>query len=161
MLTPSDIRRVYPGRYPMNDTTLNMANKVMDELWDERNRERGRTTTDRSGSCKFAALLARDLFGGRLAGNLDHIFVSKSGVNSDGFLDLNRTQDDVRKLGDRAHIDDPTVLLFPEYRESLASCLPRVKRWVAVFELRAQEVGVECLPAQKRVHEHDHQGLAI
>ncbi|XLY90499.1 hypothetical protein ACK8QS_22780 (plasmid) [Ectopseudomonas mendocina] len=96
-------------------------------LWTERQLERGLVPSDdRSGSCKFAALLARTLFGGRLAGNYDHVFT----LQPDGQrVDLNEDQPDAQLLGERAHRLQCAVLATHDYRDSLSSCVPRVERW--------------------------------
>lgn len=161
MLTRTEIKRVYPARYPENNVTRALAEQVMNDLWAERNAERGRTTADRSGSCKFAALLARELFGGRLAGNLEHVFVIKNTLGQAQCLDLNREQNDALALGDKAHIDLPLILSHPDYRESLSSCLPRVARWVTVFEARARILGIEQLALRSRSKHAGESGLSL
>lgn len=140
-LSKKDVARTYPGRYALTPETHRLANLVLDQLWAERNAERLISSPDRSGSCKFAALLARELFGGRLAGNGNHVFVMRKGA----ILDLNLTQGDVASLGDVAHHQDPLALFNIDYRESMASCLPRVKRWIRRFEELAPKASrLEC-----------------
>lgn len=140
-LSKKDVARTYPGRYALTSETHRLANLVLDQLWAERNAERMISSPDRSGSCKFAALLARELFGGRLAGNENHVFVMRKGA----ILDLNLTQGDVASLGDVAHHQDPFALVNIDYRESMASCLPRVKRWIRRFEeLAPKACRLEC-----------------
>lgn len=140
-LSKKDVARTYPGRYALTPETHRLANLVLDQLWAERNSERLISSPDRSGSCKFAALLARELFGGRLAGNVNHVFVMRKGA----ILDLNLAQGDVVSLGDAAHHQDSIALLNIDYRESMASCLPRVKRWIRRFEeLAPKSCRVEC-----------------
>ncbi|MHD0644817.1 hypothetical protein ACYPKM_04270 [Pseudomonas aeruginosa] len=135
ILTLRDIRSCYPAQVPLTDETLSLARSVAAELWRERLLERGeQPTNDRSGSCKFAALLARRLFGGKLAGNSQHVFILLDGK----VVDLNFDQEDVLELGVNAHKHDPFTLEFREYRESFASCLPRVDRWVETFMNRYQ-----------------------
>lgn len=135
MLPIKNIMKTYPRRYEANERNLQLANEVLDKLWREKNLERGVTTSDRSGSCKFAALFAREIFGGHLAGNQHHIFTVYDGE----IFDLNHLQQDARELGGRAHIQDHAIFKT-EYRESLASCVPRVARWVKVFENRYSEM---------------------
>jgi len=94
-------------------------------LWEERCKERGFVYAgERSGSCKFAALLARNLFGGRLAGNHEHVFV----ISGSNLIDLNIDQKDVIDLH-QAHLRMDTVLTHRDYRDALTSCLPRVDKW--------------------------------
>lgn len=103
----------------------------MAELWNERRSERDLPpSSDRSGSCKFAALFAREIFGGRLAGNREHVFV----ILDDRIIDLNRDQLDVVSMGDKAHIDDQFSIEHPEYRDSLSSCMDRVRKFLFKFE---------------------------
>lgn len=131
MLSIDDIKKEYPPRYPLNRYTLQLAHEIMDELWRERNAERLLQTEDRSGSCKFASLLARSLFGGALAGNQHHVFVKRRGR----LLDLNEGQQDVLRLGEKAYIEDGS-LSGRDYRDSLGSCRPRVNRWLDEYERR-------------------------
>lgn len=122
--------RKLEGRYPPTAENLALADQAMTLLWQERQREKGQTeTTDRSGSCKFAALLARELFGGALAGNYDHVFVIRAGA----VLDLNANQADVVRLGAAAHEIWPEALFRREYGEALQWNIPRVERWVEWF----------------------------
>lgn len=128
MLTIDDVLKVYPSRLPLNQTTLGLANEAMDRLWEERLKERGREPSDdRSGSCKFASLLARQLFGGSLDGNYYHVFVRRKGK----ILDLNEHQKDVAEMDGMAHDSMKVLLTHRDYRESLGSCMPRVLRWEA------------------------------
>ena len=135
MLSVQEVKKEYSGKYPLNRHTLRLANEVMDDLWKERNAERNIQSEDRSGSCKFASLLARSLFGGVLAGNQQHVFVRRQGR----ILDLNHAQGDVVRLGDKAYLDDHS-LTNRDYRDSLDSCLPRVNRWITEFECRYQQL---------------------
>jgi len=128
----ADLWKVLEGRYPLTSETLALAQRAMTLLWQERQRERGEpVTTDRSNSCKFAALLARELFGGRLVGNFAHVFV----LRQEETLDLNAEQEDVLCLGSNAHEFWADPLFKHEYAEALRSNLPRVQRWVEWFDL--------------------------
>lgn len=130
-LTRADICEWKAPRYPITEANLALADEALDHLWVERCEERGfGVPEDRTRSCKFAALFAREVFGGRLAGNRDHVFVIQA---SGEILDLNEKQGDVAWLGEDAYSRADTVLLHPEYREALASCMPRVNRWVDWF----------------------------
>ncbi len=131
ILTRKDVESDFAGKYRLNNDNYRLANEMMELLWNERNKERGITTKDRSGSCKFAALMARELFGGTLAGNKHHVFVVRRGK----ILDLNIGQIDVSRLGDMAHHQDSSII-HHEYRESLSSCLPRVSKWCIEFDRR-------------------------
>lgn len=129
ILSKRNIQAHLPARFEPTPQALAIAKQAIEHLWNERRAERGLTASDdRSGSCKFAALLARDLFGGRLAGNLEHVFT----LQKDGRrIDLNDDQADVLELGDKAHRLDCWVLAYAEYRASLSSCRPRAERWSA------------------------------
>lgn len=119
-----------PSKYPINQYSLILANEAITGLWNERRMERNTPLIkDRSGSCKFAALLARALFGGRIAGNSDHVFV----IRNNQILDLNHEQNDVLTLGEYAYVDSPETISHPDYIESLNSCIPRVNRWIHWF----------------------------
>lgn len=119
------------GKYPLTLENWTLAEITIDKLWNERLLERGLSpSVDRSGSCKFAALLTRELFGGKLVGNINHVFVLKESK----ILDLNVNQTDVVSLGEAAYYIDPKALRYQEYRDSLWSCIPRVERWVSWFE---------------------------
>jgi hypothetical protein len=130
-LTRKDVAREHVGKYRLSRENHRLANEILDHMWAERNSERGIVSTDRSGSCKFSALLARTLFGGKLAGNENHVFVIRRGK----VLDMNAGQADVALLGKRAHYHDASIL-HPQYRESLSSCLPRVAKWCIEFDRR-------------------------
>lgn len=132
-LTKSDVSTVYPPRYELNRETFSIAQDVMRDLWNERRRECGLPPTDdRSSSCKFASLIARELFGGRLAGNEMHVFVLRDGE----VLDLNEGQADVLILAEQAHFELPKCVQHRDYRASLGTCMPRVRHWLKVAEER-------------------------
>ena len=135
-LSKQNVKTYYAGRFEATPEAIGVAKAAVQNLWNERQSERGdELTADRSGSCKFAALIARDLFGGRLAGNHDHVFV----VLRDGTrIDLNADQCDVAGLGLRAHRLECAVLSMPGYRESLGSCTERARRWAIWAEDRLQ-----------------------
>lgn len=126
MFKLKNIKSTYPSLLAYNDRNAALAELALDNLWMERCEERGIAYLgDRSGSCKFAALLARELFGGRLAGNFDHVFV----VLNHLIIDLNSTQSDAVGLGNSAYTRMDFVLCQPDYRDALSSCLPRVHKW--------------------------------
>lgn len=134
MMSKRNVETYYQGRFKLTPEAITIAKAAIQNLWNERQEERGDpATSNRAGSCKFAALLARDLFGGRLAGSDDHVFV----LQRDGSrLDLNESQPDVIELGERAHRLECHILSDIEYREALTSCTARVKRWVNWAEER-------------------------
>lgn len=126
MLTVKDIRSIYPAKIAYNEHNIIRANIALDFLWEERCAERGvNYTGDRSGSCKFAALLALSLFGGRLVGNQEHVFT----ISGCDIIDLNIAQKDVIDLNHLAHVRLDTALTHKDYRDALSSCLPRVQKW--------------------------------
>ena len=127
-LSLSSLKVTQPAVWPVTPEYLALADSALDMLWRERQAERGNEHHGhRAGSCKFAALLAQALFGGRLAGNDEHVFV----VLADGtLLDLNEKQPDVTALGAKAWDRHDFVLAHSDYRTALGSCLPRVNRWV-------------------------------
>jgi hypothetical protein len=140
-LSKADASAVYPPRYELTEETITIAKDVMRDLWNERRQECGLPPTDdRSSSCKFASLIARELFGGRLAGNEMHIFVVRNGE----VLDLNEEQADVLLLAGQAHFEYPKCVLHRDYRASLGTCMPRVRHWLKMAEER--------LPATARIY---------
>lgn len=127
-LSLRNLNATHSAVWPVTPENLALAGAAMEMLWTERLGERGgEYTGDREGSCKFAALLARALFGGRLAGNDDHVFV---GLGDGALLDLNENQPDVAVLGPKAWTRHDFVLAHADYREALGSCMQRVERWV-------------------------------
>lgn len=154
-----------PGLFPLTPQTLALADQAMQLLWQERQAERGvAITQDRSGSCKFAALLARELFGGEIAGNFEHVFVLREG----NVLDLNAGQADAQAMGERAHEVWPESLFRREYTEALASCMPRVERWTSwvaracldAESLAAQQVEPAHLPERDEQRDYSFQPIA-
>ncbi len=141
VLTKKNIKGFSAAKIPLSDESLTLTHKALTALWEERCAERGLDApTDRSGSCKFAALLARDLFGGRLSGNNEHVFVTLE----DGYLlDLNDQEPDVNGMGNAAHTMNCFVLTDIEYREALGSCMPRVERWSSWVISELEEAQLE------------------
>lgn len=145
----SDLMRSYPSKAPINEQTVSIAMEVTARLWNERCEERGAPASDdRSGGCKFAALIAREVFGGRLAGNDEHVFVVLAGK----VIDLNHDQADVKALGSEAYFEDPLSLRHPDYRDALGSCVPRATKWakIALEEMLAEN---HTAALQKSVYE--------
>ena len=136
-MSRAELLRTYPSKAVVNEQTISIARDVIARLWNERCEERGTPISDdRSGSCKFAALIAREIFGGQLAGNDEHVFVVLGGV----IIDLNRDQADVKDLGSEAYLEDPLSLLHPDYRDAMGSCVPRASKWAMVaLQEMAQE----------------------
>lgn len=130
-MNANDLNKVYPERYKVSKKNLRLANITLDNLWAERCFEREVSFNRREGSCKFAALLCRSLFGGHIDGNYDHVFLR---LNNGETLDINAHQRDVKLFGESAHISDIKKLSHPDYMDSLGSCMPRVERWVEWFE---------------------------
>jgi hypothetical protein len=151
-LTIKNLDSFQPGKVDLTAENLAIAAGVLQELWNERQKEKFiPRTADRAGSCKFGALLARELFGGKLAGNMDHVFV----MHGDIIVDLNQDQQDVKDLLDLAHINIPPVLAHVEYREAFGSCMPRVERWAAVAINRIQA------PAKATERKHESDSLSL
>jgi hypothetical protein len=106
------------------------ASAFVFEKWKERAAERGEPTpTDLSNSCKFSSLFAQALFGGQIAGNYDHQYLDFNGK----VIDLNVDAADVDALKN-PYANDPKFLRHPDFKASLASCKPRVAKWVKEFK---------------------------
>lgn len=113
---------------------LDAAKAFVRARWRERAAERGMPDPgdDLAGACKFASLFAQAVFGGDLRGNYDHQFVVIDGI----VIDLCEEASDVRDLvrrGSDPHRHDPEFWGNPDHQESLASCQPRVARWVEQY----------------------------
>lgn len=159
MLTIKDLKRCATAKLAINPTNLALAHEALNQLWSERLEDRGyEKLPGRGGSCKFAALLARELFGGQLDGNLDHVFVRKDQV----VFDLNHQEEDVLILGACAHISTPWVLHHSDYRASLGSCIPRVLRW-AQWVLQHPEAQLVALEPQEEdsASKNESTGLLV
>lgn len=150
-LSLKNLRSFQPGKVELTHANLVIAGQVVQELWNERQKEKFiRPTATRENSCKFAALLARELFGGTLAGNDEHVFLK----HGDIIVDLNQDQPDVKALSALAHIDIPPVLSSQAYLEALGSCVERVARWVPVAIQRIEG------PAKTVKRHHDGESLS-
>lgn len=147
-MTKDEVLAVHPARFEATPANIAIAQGVVQRLWNERQLERDQPVTkDRSGSCKFAALLARALFGGRIAGNSQHVYV-KLGRR---IIDLNEGQFDVESIGaERAHADLPRFVANHEHRESLASCMSRVNAWLPVAIAELNEALVPARPRHRK-----------
>jgi hypothetical protein len=126
---------------------LSRAKSFLLERWKERWRERKGVADsptepeNLSDACKFAALFARELFGGTIQANYNHCWVElrdgtvidlTDGVDADlydctpeEFIEADPDFMDDVVDGDRVPNE--------EFWDSLESCLPRVKKWVADF----------------------------
>jgi hypothetical protein len=120
------------GAYlPATPANITLAKAFVFEKWKERAAEMGRSTPeDLSYACKFTSIFAQRVFGGELRGNYDHQYL----VTHDGkIVDLNEEARDVLELGDDAHEHDDEFFGSDDHEASLASCLPRVEKWVQEF----------------------------
>jgi hypothetical protein len=127
-------------KLPLEPTLENIekAKRFVLKKWIERFHERypglakehpGMVPHDLTDSCKFTSLFAQALFGGEIMGSYDHQYLSLNGQ----VIDLNADAADVRELGQAAYDHDHEFFGNPDHRESLKSCMPRVKDWVAEF----------------------------
>lgn len=116
---------------PATPENIERAKAFVFEKWKERAAERGKPEpADLSYACKFSSLFAQRIFGGELRGNIDHQFLR----TWDGqIVDLNMDAADVRELGADAHEHDEDWFGCDDHEESMASCLPRVEKWVKQF----------------------------
>ena len=113
------------GAYPATPE-IERARAVLRRGWAGRAAELGRPEpADLAGACKFAALFATAVFGGVLRANHWHVWAEVGG----GVLDLTVMPGEAA----RDYRADPAFERRREFAESLASCRPRVGRWVAEF----------------------------
>lgn len=110
---------------------IELAREFVFGKWKERAIERGQPEpSDLSYACKFSSMFAQRIFGGEVQGNLDHQYLRTWDGN---IVDLNIDAEDVKMLGDDAHWHDEGWFGCPEHNESIASCRPRVEKWVREF----------------------------
>jgi hypothetical protein len=148
-LSLNDVTSFKPGKIPVNSANLNLASGILQKLWDEHQKSLFiKPDGVRVGSSKFAALLAREVFGGTLAGNSDHVFV----LHNDIIVDLNVSQPDVKALDMLAHIDTPHAISGVEFREKLGLCMPAVERWAKVVIDQASAPDRKRSPARDESH---------
>jgi hypothetical protein len=114
---------------PVTEKNIALAKRFFRKKWKERAREGNRPVPrDLRGACKFAALFAKELFGGKIQGNWHHVFVVKNGKR----IDLT---DGAGVKKEHLAETDPIFLKDPFFKESLGYCVPRVMKWVEEFIL--------------------------
>jgi len=126
---------------------LNKFLQFLKEKWTERSKQRHDSWGDAQdrawqppstleGACKFTSLFALRLFGGRIRGNEHHQYLE---LPNGKIIDPVPVPDH----DDPQHHDDE-FWLNPEHKQSLESCLPRVKGWVNEFmSMNQQQVTEE------------------
>ena len=82
---------------------------------------------DLTDACKFCSMFAQRVFGGKIEGNHDHQYVR---LPDGQVLDLT---DAIGLDKSAAYRHDRAFWNNPEHRDSMASCEPRVERWVKEF----------------------------
>jgi len=125
---------------------LNKFLQFLKEKWTERSKQRHDSWGDAQdrawqppstleGACKFTSLFALRLFGGRIRGNEHHQYLE---LPNGKIIDPVPVPDH----DDPQHHDDE-FWLNPEHKQSLESCLPRVKGWVNEFMSMNQQQTTE------------------
>ena len=114
-----------PPVYPEIDE----AEEVLWALWTERAEELGREEPqDLRGACKFAALLAVTAYEGVIEATWEHTWVRidwpMEGSLPGGIIDL--TGPPYKGFD---YTPDHSFMRRPEFKESLATCVSRVRRW--------------------------------
>lgn len=106
------------------------------EKWRERALVRGsEAPVDLTNACKFCTLFVQAIWGGEIRGNYHHQYNFFSGVVFDvcegasGLVEL-------EALGVDPTVHDELFWGNPEHVESMESCAPRVKEWVADWRLK-------------------------
>lgn len=116
----------------MNETSpaiLAVARAFLLARWNERAAELGRpSTTSLAGACKFAALFAQSLWGGRVRANFYHTWLELA----DGAV-VDLTECDGVTLF-RPYERDLAFEREPEFAASLESCRPRVEAWLTQYD---------------------------
>jgi len=126
---------------------LNKFLQFLKEKWTERSKQRHDSWGDAQdrawqppstleGACKFTSLFALRLFGGRIRGNEHHQYLE---LPNGKIIDPVPVPDH-----DNPQHHDDEFWLNPEHKQSLESCLPRVKGWVNEFmSMNQQQVTEE------------------
>jgi hypothetical protein len=102
------------------------------EKWRERAAENGvpqpDLPVDLSDSCKFSALFGSVVFAADIAGRWDHVYNVVDGE----VVDINAHAADIRGRPD-IYRHDPAFIGSGDFRDSAASCVARVSRWIVEF----------------------------
>jgi len=96
---------------------------------------------DLSSSCKFGALLVRELHGGEIRGNWAHVHCR---LPCGGILDPSRWAEDVETIRAREldpYEHDRTFIRSRDFRDSLETCIPRVKAWADEWRMAQKMPG--------------------
>lgn len=119
---------------PLTEENATRSASFLLRKWKERASERREAEpADLSNSCKFVTLFVKHVFGGHIEGHHAHQF----NVIDGRVVDINRDAADVRRLPD-PHAHDESFFANPDHLDSLASCMPRVSRWIDEFLLETQ-----------------------
>lgn len=125
-MTRSESKRIFAEGAEVDDLRTFML-----ERWKARALEQGLPVPDDlSSSCKFGALLVKELFGGEIRGNWAHVHCRLA----DGrILDPSRSAEDVETIRARnldPYDHDRSFIRSHDFRDSLGTCRPRVRAWV-------------------------------
>ena len=105
--------------------------QVLWNLWEDRAIDLGRDDPqDLTGSCKFGALLAQQVYGGRIEATWEHTWV-RTPPEPKGWGIIDLTGPPYEGFD---YTPDPRFMRRPEFKESLASCAPRVKHYADDLE---------------------------
>jgi len=135
-INPDEAEEYSRGLVQPTSRNINKFVTFLREKWNARSKERydswGDTQdkpwqppTTLEGACKFTSLFANRLFGGRMRGNEHHQYVE---LPNGKIIDPVPVPD----MKDPQYHDDE-FWMNPEHKQSLESCLPRVKGWVNEF----------------------------
>lgn len=132
---------------------IGKAKHFLKKKWAERAAELGRPApTDLSSACKFGALFAKALFGGDIKANDFHTWVDLDGK----IIDLTDESEEVSYMKRGVvppsqeayakaygltipetgiYTPDPSFMKDRDFKDSLKSCMPRIKQWVKEFNI--------------------------
>ena len=111
------------------ETNISRAKAFVLAKWKERAAELERPEPkDLTDACKFASMFAQQIFGGRLRGNHDHQWLEIDG----NIVDLTDAAG-VERWPEDIHEHDDDFWGNEEHQENMATCIPRVNRWVQEF----------------------------
>jgi hypothetical protein len=135
--TASEARRVF-----VEGPDVDALREFMLALWRERADEMDLPAPkDLSSSCKFGALLVRELHGGEIRGNWAHVHCR---LPDGRILDTSRWAEDVETIRARSldpYDHDRAFVRSRDFRESLETCMPRVMEWAREWRMAQKVLG--------------------
>ncbi|MFY2597403.1 hypothetical protein ACOTHJ_15435 [Achromobacter xylosoxidans] len=122
-ITREWLLRSTEGAFALTPENVAIARSILTAGWRARALERGLPAPrDLEGACKFASLLVKLAFGGRIEGAWTHQYNVIAGQTIDLTGQSCDAGHDLVFFGNREHL------------ASMESCLPRVQTWLSALE---------------------------